>query len=145
MSGSARPGCHRPAPRFARSGRGNFSERGALRAPRTPWSPAGRVVIFLCKNDETLADDSRSGGGPGPFLLEENSATGRQGPLGELLNFKALEWHEDPAVTKAQGGAIVDARVVDQHIRWEVQAALAKKGLRPAASGPRTSRWSTTS
>jgi hypothetical protein len=54
------------------------------------------------------------------------------------VNFSGLKtfgWWADPAEDKGMGGAIVDARWIDDHVKAAVNADLQKKGLSPAGSG----------
>ncbi len=54
------------------------------------------------------------------------------------VNFSALKtfgWYADPNEDKGVGGAIVDARWVDDHVKAAVTADLKTKGLSPAGSG----------
>jgi Domain of unknown function (DUF4136) len=52
-----------------------------------------------------------------------------------FTGFKTFDWWADPSEEKSVGGAIVDARWVDDHVKAAVVAELEKKGLRPAGSG----------
>jgi Domain of unknown function (DUF4136) len=52
-----------------------------------------------------------------------------------FAGLKTFDWYADPAEEKSVGGAIVDARWVNDHVKAAVNAELEKKGLRPAGSG----------
>ena len=47
-------------------------------------------------------------------------------------NLKTFDWYADPAEDKGVGGAVVDTRWVDEHVKAAVTEELGKKGLRPA-------------
>jgi len=51
-------------------------------------------------------------------------------------SYKTFDWYADPSEEKSVGGAIVDARWVNDHVKGAVTAELEKKGLRPAGSAP---------
>ncbi len=50
-----------------------------------------------------------------------------------FAGWKTFGWYADPREDKGIGSAIVDTRFVDDHVKKDVTALLAKKGFRPAA------------
>jgi len=49
-----------------------------------------------------------------------------------FAGWKTFGWYADPAEDKGIGSAIVDTRFVDDHVKKDVTANLAKKGFQPA-------------
>jgi uncharacterized protein DUF4136 len=50
--------------------------------------------------------------------------------------YKTFDWYADPSEEKSVGGAIVDARWVNDHVKAAITAELANKGIRAADSAP---------
>lgn len=48
---------------------------------------------------------------------------------------KTYAWYDDPDFQPPGGGAVVDARFIDENIRRAIDETLKKKGVQPAAGG----------
>jgi len=53
----------------------------------------------------------------------------------DFKDLKVFDWYADPAEVKAVGGAIVDARFVEEHVKAAVDKDLSKRGYRLSSDG----------
>ena len=52
-----------------------------------------------------------------------------------FTNIKTFAWYDGPPFQYPHGGSIVDGRFIDEHVRRDVEAEMARKGYRKAEGG----------